>query len=418
MRKQLRIQKHIENDKNVKAKKREQNSSKYSYDNVFTYGNFVKAAKKCLNGVYWKQSVQNYYFYSLTKTYRDYISLQNRKLPIGASSRTVSIYERGKSREITPIHISDRVIQKVLCDNCLIPLISKSLIYDNGASMPNKGVSFSRDRLDHHLRQAINEYGSDFYVLRFDFKSYFDSIHHSICREVLTKHIPDKEIVNITMEIIKQPYRNRIRKIKDKAHRTEEMRKLDNDEYAGICLGSQVSQVMALLIPNELDHYIKEKAHCKHYIRYMDDGIVLAKTKKELQELLRSLEKICDKLKLTFNKRKTTISKVNHGFTFLKVKYNVTGNCKIIKRLTHDGVVRMRRKLKKFRRKVDKGVMTVEQVNASMQSWLGHSKIARSYRAVIEMQKLYEQLFKKEMINNADELLQTDRWAYYRWCYQ
>lgn len=78
----------------------------------------------------------------------------------------------------------------------------------------------------------------------------------------------------------------------------------------------------------------------------------------------------------------------------------------------------MRRKLKKFRRKVDKGVMTVEQVNASMQSWLGHSKIARSYRAVIEMQKLYEQLFKKEMINNADELLQTDRWAYYRWCYQ
>lgn len=418
MRKQLRAQKYIEKDKSEKLKKREQYAIEYSYDNVFSYTNFIKAARKCLNGVYWKQSVQNYHFYSLTKTYRDYLSLHNRKLPVGITCRTIPIYERGKRREITPIHIRDRIIQKVLCDNCLTPIISKVLIYDNGASLPHKGVGFTRDRLDYHLRQAINEYGSDFYVLRFDFKSYFDSIHHSICREVLTKYIPDKEIVDITMEIIKQPYRNRIRKIKDKAHKAEEMKKLDNDEFTGICLGSQVSQVMALIVPNELDHYIKEKAHCKHYIRYMDDGIVLAKTKKELQELLHDLEKICDKLKLNFNKRKTTISKVNHGFTFLKVKYNVTGNCKIIKRLTHDGVVRMRRKLKKFRRKVDKGVMTIEHVNASMQSWLGHSKIARSYRTVIEMQKLYEQLFKKEMINNADELLQTDRWAYYRWCYQ
>jgi len=61
--------------------------------------------------------------------------------------KQITIKERGKDRKITPIHINDRVIQKVLCDYLLTPLFTPKLIYDNGASLPNKGVSFTRKRV-------------------------------------------------------------------------------------------------------------------------------------------------------------------------------------------------------------------------------------------------------------------------------
>ena len=50
------------------------------------------------------------------------------------------------------------------------------------------------------------------------------------------------------------------------------MAQLNNDELKGLCLGSQISQILAVSIPNKLDHYIKDICGVKHYIRYMDDG--------------------------------------------------------------------------------------------------------------------------------------------------
>lgn len=43
----------------------------------------------------------------------------------------------------------------------------------------------------------------------------------------------------------------------------------------GLGLGSQISQIMELLVLNDLDHFIKEKLHIKYYIRYMDDFILI-----------------------------------------------------------------------------------------------------------------------------------------------
>ncbi len=41
---------------------------------------------------------------------------------------------------------------------------------------------------------------------------------------------------------------------------------------------------------NELDQYIKHKLCCKYYYRYMDDGIILTKTKQQAKEILESIK--------------------------------------------------------------------------------------------------------------------------------
>lgn len=393
MRKNLRTHKRIERDKQLKQEKMIAEMSVYNYNSVFTYLHFVYKLKKCIEDVSWKASVQNYYLSCIVKMFNDYLNMADRRLPLPVSDREVTIRERGKERKITPIHIKDRMIQKVLCDEALVPVLSSKLIYDNGASLKGKGVVFTRNRMLEHLRKAIKSYGTDFYVLSFDFKSFFDSVPHKTCRMMLERYFADTEIIEVTMDIIKLPHLMKIKKIKDVNIRNEELRKLKNDEYCGICLGSQVSQIMALVVANDLDHYIKDVMRVKHYVRYMDDGKIFAKTKEELQELFAGMLKICDKLGLVFNTKKTHITKISEGFTFLKVKYYVTSSGKIIRKLTKGGTVRMRHKLKKLKLKFDNGMITLDDVYNSMQSWLAHSQIANSYITTKNMLKLYNELF-------------------------
>ena len=156
----------------------------------------------------------------------------------------------------------------------------------------------------------------------------------------------------------------------------------------------------------------------------MDDGVVLSDNKEYLRLLLDESQKVAESLGLHFNLKKTRIVKMSKGFTFMKVRYRISKDGKIIKTLVHSGIVRERRKLKKIHRKVLKGELTLDDAYNSMQSWLAHAKIARSYHSVKSMMKLYDDLFggykltkkyfKKEGQSN-HELLQADRWADYRW---
>ena len=425
MNKRLRAKIRIERDKLNKAARRVARCAAYDdFNRVITIQHFTKSLLRCQPGVRWKKSVQRYNCSSITNIYRDYQILLEGSPPPSTGDREIVIYERGKPRVITPIHIRDRVMQKVLCEDSLVPMIRDRLIYDNGASMKNKGVEFTRKRLEHHLYNAIREYGPVFHILAYDFKGYFDSIPHSTCRRVLQNLYHDERLIHMLMEFIKSPFYCRIRKIEDKDERERQLRLLREDKMCGICLGSQISQSMALIVPNAIDHFIMDQMGFRHYVRYMDDGVVMAKTKEELVELLDKLKPICDSLGLRFNERKTHITKSTHGFTFLKVRYYVTDTGKMVKNLTRKNITRMRRKLRKFRKKVDSGEMTLENVYDSMQSWLAHANVAMSYHTQRTMLKLYNELFcgyrltkKYDHIKGGKngELLQTDKWAEYRW---
>lgn len=400
-------------DKERKRKRREE----HTIESTYKIKNFYACLPKCRENVSWKASVQCYMATCVCKIYQDYLKSNQGNLPRSSSDKKEIIRERGKPREITPIHIRDRENQKVLCDFALTPALLKYLIYDNGASLKNKGVEFSRARMLHHLESAIKDYGNDFYILVYDFKGFFDSIPHKSCYLLLKKYFADERLINMTMEVIKSPYRSDIMKIKDPAKRKAKLKALDNNEMRGICLGSQVSQIMALVIANDLDHYIKDGMRVKGYIRYMDDGVVIAKTKEELKALYEGMKKVCERIGLCFNKKKTHITKSRKGFTFLKVKYSVLPSGRILRRLSRDGVIRMRRKLKKFVKKVENGDMTKMDVYNSLQSWVAHSKIAKSYHTVRRVIKLYKKLFGVDYAKKGGgaNVLQNSRWEKYRW---
>ena len=74
--------------------------------------------------------------------------------------------------------IQERAIQKCLCKNLLTEVYSRSFIYDNSASLKDRGMDFQLRRLRKHLQDHYRRYGTEGGIYQFDFKNYFGSLPH------------------------------------------------------------------------------------------------------------------------------------------------------------------------------------------------------------------------------------------------
>ncbi len=337
------------------------------FDKVFTFDNLYNAYKKSVLGVGWKASSQkfkNKAFYNVAQLYK--------QLHEGTyKSRgfyEFDIVERGKKRHIKSVHISERVVQRCLCDNCLIPILSKSFIYDNAASLKGKGITFSRNRMVRHLTQYYLKNGHEGYILTFDFSKYFDNIDHEQMKKIIHSSGMDERLEKLTFHFI------------------------DCFGDVGLGLGSQVSQISALALPNELDHYIKEQLHIKFYGRYMDDGYLIHQDKAYLVYCLEEIKSICSRLGIIINDKKTQIIRLKKGAIFLKVHYYLTETGRIIKKYYKKNIVTMRRKLKTFKTWLGEK-FTIEDIRTSFNSWMGFIKTQNAHRSIFKMCRLYSNLY-------------------------
>ncbi|MEG1582279.1 MAG: RNA-directed DNA polymerase [Clostridia bacterium] len=344
------------------------------FDKVFNLDNMYRSYQKCRLGVGWKASTQKYMvnaIYNITKTLKE---LKTSTYKTG-NFYEFNICERGKQRHIRSIHISERIVQKCLCDNSLVKLLSRSFIQDNGACQKGKGEHYALNRLEKHLRTYYKTYGTNkVYILNYDFSKYFDNINHEKLKELLLSKYTDKKLITLIFNLI------------------------DDFGEKGLGLGSQISQICALAYPNKLDHNIKEVIIVRGYGRYMDDGYLISKDKEKLNYCLKRIKQICDGLGIILNQKKTHIRKIDKKFQFLKKRFIFTETGKIIRLPAKDTATRMRRKLKKFKIRLDAGKMKLGDIKKSMSSWLGSMKHCRSHKQVAEMKKLYKKLFLEEYV--------------------
>lgn len=339
------------------------------FETVFSFERLYESYRASVRGVGWKASTQRYKAASLanvTKTHEELIAGRYRS----KGFYEFDIVERGKPRHIRSVHISERVVQRCLCDYCLVPMLSRSFIYDNGASLRGKGYDFAVSRVTHFLAEHYRKHGREGYVLVFDFSKYFDTAQHEpVFREFERSGIDDR-LVTLSKYFIQ------------------------NFGDVGLGLGSQVSQIAALALPNRIDHYIKDVLGMKYYARYMDDGCIISESKEKLEICLRELRRLCAEHGIRLNPKKTQIIKLTRGFTFVKVRFRYGANGKVVRRATYKGIRHMRKKLRIFRRWVDSGRMMAADVETSLVSWRGHMKRFHSYHMEQSVERLYRELFK------------------------
>ena len=339
-----------------------------SFEQVFSYEHLYRAGRECCKGVGWKCSTQRYlgnFTANIARTHRELMDGTWKTKGFFA----FDLMERGKLRHIRSVHIAERVVQRCLCDNALVPLFSAAFVYDNAASLKGKGIDFAMDRLTCHLQRYYRKHGTDGWALVFDFSDYFNSAPHAPIYAESERRIRDERVQKLACGL------------------------MEDFGERGFGLGSQVSQIDALMLPNRLDHFIKEQLRIRGYGRYMDDGYLICEDVRYLEECAARIRQYCAGIGLQLSEKKTRILPIRQGVRFLKTKFKLTQTGGVIRKVQRKSTRKMRQKLRKFRRWVDDGRMTEEDVRPSYESWKGHMRRGNSWKVLRKTDKLYRKLF-------------------------
>lgn len=339
-----------------------------SFKPLLNFENYIICFRECCRKTSWKKSIQSFWYNLVPNIFSLIYQLKTNTFKISKPDE-FKINERGKERLIRSIPIAERLVVKVLCKFVIAPVLLPQLIYHNSACIKGKGTLFAKMELKKHLRQFYNNYKHKGYVLTIDFSKFFQNIDHKILYDKLFKIYKDKYIRWILSLII------------------------DSFGENGLSLGSELSQLLATWYPNPLDHYIKERLHIKYYGRYMDDLYLLHYDKKYLKYCLQQIKHICDELKIIINMKKTKFHKTEIGFKFLQCNFKITITGAIIIKPSKKNALRLRRKLRKFKILLDKGVITYKDIRNTYESWKGHLKNTNCYKMLQNMQKFYLVLF-------------------------
>lgn len=305
---------------------------------------------------------------------------------------TFKVFEP-KERVVMSNSFKDKVVQHSLCDNVIEPAIIKSFIKDNYASQRDKGPTYGLDRLEFFMRRyffsrkaraeqerraaglppiPVQEGGyAEGWVLKCDIGKYFYSIRHEILFQKVGKYVTDPDVLWLLALI------------------------LDSTEDPGIPIGNQTSQWFAILYLNDLDHFIKEKLGIKFYARYMDDFALIHESKEYLQYCRAEIEKHVGALGLYLN-AKTNIFPLRNGIDFLGFHTYLTDTGKVIRKLRRKSKNNVKRKLKKMKKRLEAGEITIQNVRQSYQSWRGHAGKGDCYHLIHDMDRFYKNLFGEE----------------------
>lgn len=270
-----------------------------------------------------------------------------------------------KYRIIMSENISDKIVNHLVSRYILLPSIEKCNIDTNVATRIGKGSSCAFSCFYKYVKQI----GIDkkIYVLKIDISKYFYNIDHEILFDKVKKRIKDREALKIILNILNTTNYNYINEeikclIKCEINRVNNSNANNKEKNnrintlisipkyikgKGLPIGNMTSQLLAIFYLNDLDHYIKEILGIKHYIRYMDDLVILDTNKNKLKNIFKLINKKIFNYKLKIN-NKSKIYELNNGVSFLgytfKNKYNT-----LWLRYNNSTIRRINRKLRKYK---------------------------------------------------------------------
>ena len=272
------------------------------------------------------------------------------KTYIPGKFETFYVYEPKKRLVQAPAFV-DKVVLHAVTDNILYEAVTKSFIRDNYASQKGKGTHDGLMQLKQFMVDYYRQYGTaEGWVLKCDVHHFFASIDHDKLK-VKLKALLDRRGVD------PQIY---------------ELLCIYIDTTAGLPLGYQTSQLLALLFLDEFDHIVKEKYGVKKYGRYMDDFLAIHPSKEFLKNLLADFRVFMGSYGLELNE-KTGIFPLRNGIDFLGFHSYLTETGGVVQKLRKDGIDRIKKNIKIWRVEYPAGNITKEKILEKFGSWDAHA---------------------------------------------
>lgn len=325
-----------------------------SFEHIYSFENILNAAYQCRRGKT-KANATLAFFNHLEE---NVIQIQNELM---WNMYEMSPYHHfyvfePKRRLISAPHFKDRVVHRAIY-NVIEPLFDQQYIHDSYACRRNKGAHKGADRAQLFIKRVEQSHGKA-YALKADISRYFSSIDHHILKSLLNAKIQCERTKALLFYII------------------------DNSPSdalgVGIPLGNLTSQTFANIYLNELDRFVKHALKAKHYVRYMDDFVIIHHDKRQLHEWRQQIERYLNKsLRLKTNS-KTQVFPIStsNGRSLDFLGYRIYSSHRLLRKCS---VKRIKAKLKQFHKGFSAGSKSLCEINQSIQSWLGHASHANTH---------------------------------------
>ena len=178
--------------------------------------------------------------------------------------------------------VIDRTIQQAITQQ-LVPIYEPLFADGSFGYRPGRSAKDAIQKVKEYAEQGYT------YAVSLDLSKYFDTLNHEILLNLLRKNVKDERVVQLIKRYLKSGV-------------MENGVVMETEE--GSPQGGNLSPLLANIYLNEFDQeFLKRGVPC---VRYADDIVLLAKSKRASERLLESSTKYLEeKLKLTVNRKKS-----------------------------------------------------------------------------------------------------------------
>ncbi|EIK96097.1 Retron-type reverse transcriptase [Pseudomonas sp. M47T1] len=229
------------------------------------------------------------------------------------------VVTRPKAREVWAADFRDRIVHHLLY-NHVAPRFYASFIADSCACIPGRGTLYAATRLESKIRSASQNWSKPVFYLKCDLANFFVAIDKQVLRRQLAAKIDDPWWLALAEQILMHDPRwdYEVRSPRHLFARVPQHKRLAaQPEHLGLPIGNLSSQFFANVYLDALDQFCKHRLGVKHYVRYVDDFVLLHESPQQLNVWLAEIEAFLPKLGAKLNPTKTILQPVDRGVDFV-----------------------------------------------------------------------------------------------------
>lgn len=230
------------------------------------------------------------------------------------------VVTRPKPREVWAADFRDRVVHHLLY-NRIAARFENAFIADTFACIKDRGTMRGAERLEAKVRSITQNWSRPAYYLKLDLANFFVSIDKRVLFEQLAAKIPEPFWRELAALILFHDPRSDFEfrgdpKLMDRV--PPHKRLMEQPAHLGLPIGNLSSQFFANVYLNVLDQHVKHRLRCRHYVRYVDDFILLHESAKWLNAARDDIaEFLPARLGAKLNDRKTILQPIERGIDFV-----------------------------------------------------------------------------------------------------
>jgi RNA-directed DNA polymerase len=270
-------------------------TSTHTYQDIISVENLLEAWREFLRGKRKKLDVQEFQHGLMNNVLDLHHDLKN-KTYVHGSYHAFNISDP-KPRNIHKASVRDRLLHHAIYRK-LYPYFDKKFIHNSYSCRVGKGTHKAIQRFRVISAKVSKNYTKTCWVLKCDIRKFFASIDQDILMDIVVRNIKGQDTVNLLDGIVRSFHVGKKGK--------------------GLPLGNLTSQLLVNIYMNEFDQFVKHALKSKHYIRYADDFIFLARDKQWLESLVSQVAYFLEnELSLSLHPRKVQIKTLASGVDFL-----------------------------------------------------------------------------------------------------